>query len=113
MRPDVEAILGNIKEDLLNEYDEKTSRRSKDAHWILYKDLIRDVVKETSRKLGPVAYGPFINVFLKAFEVFSFELVNEVILRMRGNQFCTMEYTENVHRRREALLQAFPLDVYV
>ena len=113
MRPDVEAILGNIKEDLLNDFDEKTSRRVKDAHWILYKGLIGDVVTQTSRSLGPIAYGPFINVFIKAFEVFSFELVNEVILRMRGQQFCTTEYTENVHRRREALLQAFPLDICV
>ena len=113
MRPDVEAIIGNIKEDLLNDFDEKTSRRVRDAHWILYKGLIGDVVEQTSRSLGPIAYGPFLNVFIKAFEVFSFELVNEVILRMRGNQFCTSEYTENVHRRTEALLQAFPLNVRV
>ena len=113
MIPDVEAILMNIKEDLLKDYEDKTSRRPKDAHWILYEALIRDVVKETSKKLGPTAHGPFLNVFIKAFEIFTFELVNEVVLRIRGQQFCTMEYTDNVFRRTEALLIAFPLSLSV
>ena len=113
MIPDVEAILVNIKEDLMKDYENKTSRRPKDAHWILYEALIRDVVEETIKKLGPTAHGPFLNVFIKAFEVFTFELVNEVVLRMRGRQFCTMEYTHNVFQRTEALLTAFPLSLSV
>ena len=113
MIPDVEAILLNIKEDLMKDYENKTSRRSKDAHWILYEALLRDVVKKTIEKLGPTAHGPFLNVFIKAFEVFTFELVNEVVLRIRGQQFCTMEYTNNVFRRTEALITAFPLSLSV
>ena len=113
MIPDVEAILMNIKEDLVKDYENKTSRSPKDAHWILYEALIGDVVKETIRKLGHTAHGPFLNVFIKAFEVFTFELVNEVVLRIRAQQFCTMEYTNNVLRRAEALTIAFPLSLSV
>ena len=113
MLPDVEAILKNIREDLLKVYEDKTSRRAKDAHWILYEALIRDVVEETIKKLGPTAHGPFLNVFIKAFEVFTFELVNEVVLRIRGQQFCTTEYTNNVLYRTEALIKAFPLTLHI
>ena len=113
MSPDVEAIIRNIKEDILKEYYDKTSNCTRNAHWIMYEALLRDVVEDIMQSMDYTVHVPYLNVFIKAFETFTFELVNEVVLRMRGRQSCSLEYMGNVHRRCEALLIAFPVSVSV
>ena len=112
-RFDLQTLLEGILKDLLKDYDEKTVTIVKDAHWIFYRNLFRDVVDRTIEKAGPIPNGTLINSFLKAFEVFIFELVNEVLLRLKGRKYCTFEYTGNIMRRTEALLIAFPISCQV
>ena len=109
MSPDVEAIIRNIKEDIMKTFYEKTSNSTRNAHWIMYEALLRDAVEDITQSIDSVVHVPFLNVFIKAFETFTFELVNEVVLRIRGQKVCTLEYMGNIHRRCEALLIAFPI----
>ena len=111
--PDIQVIFENVLNDLLKEYDMKTVTIVKDAHWSFYRSLFRDVVDKMLEKLGPVPNGALINSFLKAFEVFCFELVNEVLLRLRSLKYCTFEYTGNIMKRVEALILAFPISCFV
>ena len=113
MSPDVEALIRNIEEDIMKAFYEKTANSTRNAHSIMYEALIRDAVEDISQSLGPTVHIPLLNVFIKAFETFTFELVNEVVLRMRGRQSCTLEYMGNVHRRCEALIIAFPINISV
>ena len=109
-RPDIQVILENILEDVSKEYDSKTVTIVKDAHWSFYRSLFRDVVDRTIKDIGVIPNGMLMNSFIKAFEVFVFELVNEVLVRLKGRKYCTMQYTENVMKRVDALTVAFPID---
>ena len=113
MSPDVEAIIRNIKEDIMKEYYEKTLNSTRNAHWIMYEALIRDAVEDIMQRIETKVHVPLLNVFIKAFETFTFELVNEVVLRLRGQKRCSLEYMGNVHKRCEALLIAFPVNLSV
>ena len=113
MSPDVEALIRNIKDDIMKDFYEKTTSCTRNAHWIMYEALLRDAVEDIMQSVDHRVHIPFLNVFIKAFETFTFELVNEVVLRVRGQKSCSLDYMSNVQRRCEALLIAFPVSVYV